>query len=102
MNQQSKQLETELMNSDRTCLIQFSSKDCAPCQIIAPTLEEVEEEFKNQIKVFRVDVDESPALADDYGITQTPTTFIVKSGRPYIAFSGIRPKSTIIEYLDLD
>lgn len=68
---------------DRPCIVDFYAGWCAPCRMLTPVLEEIASVYKNEIYVYKVDVDQCEALADAYDIRSIPTTiFVPLKGRP--------------------
>ena len=59
----------EVINCDKTVLVDFWADWCGPCKMLAPTISEIAEEFADSVKVGKVNVDEQPELADKFGIT---------------------------------
>ena len=62
-------------------MIDFWAPWCAPCRMIAPILEELQEEMGDKAKIVKLNVDENPAVATEYGVTSIPTLLIFKAGR---------------------
>ena len=78
---------------DRPCVIDFYAGWCAPCRMLAPVLEEVASVYKNEIYVYKVDVDQCEAVADAYDICSIPTTlFVPMTGRPVKMVGAISKK----------
>lgn len=68
---------------DRPAIVDFYAGWCAPCRMLAPVLEEIASAYKDEIYVYKVDVDECEAIADAYDIRSIPTTFFIPTaGRP--------------------
>ncbi|MEE1279482.1 MAG: thioredoxin domain-containing protein, partial [Oscillospiraceae bacterium] len=72
---------------------------CGPCQMIAPTIEEIAKE-REDITVGKVNVDEQPGLAEAFGIVSIPTLVVVKDGKTAAQAVGVRPKEAILALLD--
>ena len=90
--------QNEVMNSDKPILLDFWAPWCAPCRMVAPTVEEIESE-RVDIKVGKINVDEQPELANKFGIMSIPTLVVMKNGKIVQRVSGVRPKNTILEML---
>lgn len=90
--------ETEVLQSDRTVLIDFWAPWCMPCRMLAPTLEEIAAE-RPDIKVCKVNTDEQMELAIKFGITSIPCLFVIKDGKAVERLEGLRPKEEILPYL---
>lgn len=90
--------EAEVLQSDRTVLIDFWAPWCMPCRMLAPTLEEIAAE-RPDIKVCKVNTDEQMELAIKFGITSIPCLFVMKDGKAVERLEGLRPKEEILPYL---
>ena len=90
--------QNEVMNSDKPILLDFWAPWCAPCRMVAPTVEEIASE-RVAIKVGKINVDEQPELANKFGIMSIPTLVVMKNGKIVQRVSGVRPKNTILEML---
>lgn len=74
------QFDTEVLDSKTPVLVDFYATWCPPCRALAPTLESLATEFAGRAKLVKVNVDDSPELAADYGITSIPTLVFFKNG----------------------
>ncbi len=90
--------EEEVIRSDKPVLVDFWATWCGPCRMLAPVIEEISEE-RNDIKVCKIDVDEEPELAAEYGIQSIPTLIVFKDGKLVKKSIGVRPKDDIIAML---
>ena len=90
--------QNEVINSDKPILLDFWAPWCAPCRMVAPTVEEFASE-RVDIKVGKINVDEQPELANKFGIMSIPTLVVMKNGKIVQRVSGVRPKNTILEML---
>jgi thioredoxin len=85
---------------DKPALIDFYASWCNPCQMLAPVLEELSEEYAGKVDIYKVDVDDERDLADIFGICSIPTLlFIPMEGSPKRTM-GAMPKSQLKELLD--
>lgn len=76
------------------CLIDFYADWCAPCKMVAPILEELAEEYKGKINIYKIDTEEEQELAGVFGIRSIPSLlFCPKDGSPQMAM-GALPKDT--------
>ncbi len=94
-----KNFETEVLNSDKPVLVDFWAVWCGPCQMVSPVVKEIAEEYANQIKVGKVNVDEEPELAAAFGIESIPTLMVFKNGKAVNMAVGYRDRAQIIEML---
>lgn len=90
--------DAEVMNSDKTVLLEFWAAWCGPCRMAAPIIEEIAAEYTD-IKVGKVNVDEQPNLAASFRATSIPMFAIVKDGKVVNGTVGVRPKKDILKLL---
>ena len=90
--------ENEVLNSDKTVLLDFWASWCAPCRMVVPIVEEIAGE-RRDIKVGKINVDEEPELANKFSIMSIPTLVVMKNGKIVRQVSGARPKNAILEML---
>ena len=90
--------ENEVLNSDKTVLLDFWASWCAPCRRVVPIVEEIADE-RRDIKVGKINVDEEPELASKFSIMSIPTLVVMKNGKIVQQVSGARPKNAILEML---
>ena len=87
--------EQEVLKSDIPVLVDFWAVWCGPCQMLAPTIEELAKEYEGRIKVGKVNVDEQPELSRKYGIMSIPTLILFKDGQIADQTMGVQPKENI-------
>ena len=90
--------QNEVMNSDKTVLLDFWASWCAPCRMLVPIIEEIAGE-RPDIKVGKINVDEQPELASRFSIMSILTLVVMKNGKIVQQVSGARPKNAILEML---
>ena len=90
--------QNEIMDSEKTVLLDFWAPWCAPCRMVAPIIEEIASE-RPDIKVGKIHVDEQPELASKFGIMSIPTLVVMKNGKIVTKVSGARSKKAILEML---
>ena len=88
--------EEEVLNSDKTVLIDFYADWCGPCKMLSPIIENVANENED-IKVVKIDVDNAQDLAIKYQIYSIPTIVVIKNGEETDRSVGIASKSQILE-----
>ena len=90
--------QSEVLDSDRPVLLDFWAPWCTPCRMVGPILDEIAGE-RSDIKVAKVNVDEQPELAGQFGVMSIPTLVVVKEGRIVQQAMGARPKDQILSML---
>ena len=89
----------EVLNSKGVVVVDFFATWCAPCKMLAPVLEEVQSEMDN-VSIFKIDVDESPEIANKYGVQSIPTIKIFKDGAEVDTKVGFMPKDSLKEAIE--
>lgn len=90
--------QSEVMESDKTVLLDFWATWCGPCRMIAPVLEEVAQE-REDVKVCKIDVDQQPELAQQFQIMSIPTLIVMEQGRIVNKALGAMPKNSVLALL---
>ena len=90
--------QNEVMNSDKPVLLDFWAPWCGPCRMVVPIVEEIARERKD-IKVGKINVDEQPELASQYGVMSIPTLVVMEKGKILQRSQGARPKRAILGML---
>ncbi|MDY6892230.1 MAG: thioredoxin [Chloroflexota bacterium] len=81
-------------------LVDFWAPWCAPCRALAPVVDELAGEYEGKVGFAKVNVDDSPGVASEYGIRSIPTLLLFKEGKPMSQIVGVRPKAELKKHLD--
>lgn len=92
--------EQDVLKSEVPVLVDFWAPWCGPCRMVAPIVEEIAGQFGEKIKVVKLDTDQNPGVASQYGIRSIPTLMVFKSGQKVDMVVGAVPKSTIASTLE--
>ena len=88
----------EVLNSEKPVLLDFWASWCGPCRMVSPIVDEIAAE-RGDIKVGKVNVDEQPELAAQFGVMSIPTLVVMKGGKVVNQMVGARPKAQILSML---
>ncbi len=91
--------KTEVMQSDKTVLIDFWAEWCGPCRMMSPIIDEIADEVSN-VKVCKVNVDEASDLAEMFGIESIPTLIVIKNGHTVNKSIGLISKEQVLRLIN--
>ena len=91
--------ESEVVNSEKTTIVDFYADWCGPCKIMSPVIDKIAEENAETIKVGKVNVDENQELAMKYNVMSIPTILVFKNGTISKTFVGVTTKEEIEEVI---
>ena len=92
--------ETEVLQSPIPVLVDYWAEWCGPCRMIAPILEEIAGEYKDQLKIAKLNIDENQATPSKYGIRGIPTLMMFKNGNIEATKVGALSKSQLTALID--
>lgn len=96
----SKNFEEEVLNSEKTVLVDFFAKWCGPCKMMTPIVEEIKKEMEGKVKIYKIDIDEEQELAIKYEIMSIPTFIVFKDGKIEKKAVGMRDKEELIKLIN--
>ncbi|OIO53380.1 thioredoxin [Candidatus Peregrinibacteria bacterium CG1_02_41_10] len=89
---------TEVLSFSGIALVDFFAEWCGPCRMMAPVIEEIAQENTNQeVKIGKINVDESPQTASQYGVMSIPTLIFFKNGQEVARMMGAQSKTRLLE-----
>lgn len=90
--------QQEVLDSQKTVLVDFWATWCGPCRMLSPVVDEIAQE-NDAVKVGKVNVDEQPELASQFGVMSFPTLMVFRDGKPVNTSVGAVPKAKILSML---
>ena len=89
-----------LTGSDLPILVDFYATWCGPCQMMAPILEQVNQQMKDRLRIVKIDTDKYPQLASRYHIQALPTLVLFKNGKPVDQIEGVKQAPQLLKHLE--
>ncbi len=91
--------QAEVLNSAEPVVVDFWAEWCGPCKMIGPSLEEISNEMAGKVKVVKVNIDENPEIAAQYGVRSIPTLAMFKAGEVADIKVGAAPKTALTSWI---
>ncbi|MEF3135988.1 MULTISPECIES: thioredoxin [Rhizobium] len=91
--------QAEVLESAEPVVVDFWAEWCGPCKMIAPSLEEIAVKMEGKVKVAKLNIDENPELAAQFGVRSIPTLAIFKGGEVADISVGAMPKTAILDWI---
>ncbi|BAQ61852.1 thioredoxin [Geminocystis sp. NIES-3708] len=89
-----------VLESELPVLVDFWAPWCGPCRMVAPVVEEIAQQYEGKVKVVKLNTDENPQIASQYGIRSIPTLMVFKDGQKQEMVVGAVPKTTLSNTLE--
>jgi len=92
--------QSTLSSTDQPVLVDFWAPWCGPCKVLAPTIDELADDYSGKVQVAKVNTDDSRQVAIDHQISAIPTLMLFKGGEVVERVSGLQPKEQLAALLD--
>jgi thioredoxin 1 len=85
----------DLVNSKTPTVIDFFATWCGPCRMVGPILEDLKSDLGDDVRIYKIDVDQNPGLAAQYNVRSVPTIMVFKDGKLQWREAGVQSKTTL-------
>ena len=94
-----KNFQSDVLQSQEPVVVDFWAEWCGPCKMIAPALDEIATELKGKVKIAKLNIDENPELAAQFGVRSIPTLMLFKGGEVADMKVGAAPKTALSSWI---
>ncbi len=95
----SSEFKSKVLDAQGPVLVDFFATWCGPCKMLAPTIDEVANETAGKAAVYKLDIDQSPDIAQSYGVMSVPTLIVFENGQVKNKLVGVQPKQAVLSML---
>jgi thioredoxin 1 len=92
--------QAEVLDSSQPVLVDFWAEWCVPCHMVSPVVEEIAREYSEKLKAAKLNVDDNPQTARQYGVMSIPTLIVFKDGQEKARVVGARGKDAILREIE--
>ncbi|GHD17162.1 thioredoxin [Tianweitania populi] len=92
--------DADVLQSNEPVVVDFWAEWCGPCKMIAPALEEISQEMGGKVKIAKLNIDENPELAAQFGVRSIPTLMMFKAGEVADMKVGAAPKTALSSWIN--
>lgn len=95
----SSEFQSKVLDAQGPVLVDFFATWCGPCKMLAPTIDEIAGEQAGKVAVYKLDIDQSPDIAQRYGVMSVPTLMVFENGQVKTQAVGVQPKQNILSMI---
>ena len=92
--------QSDVLDAKEPVVVDFWGEWCGPCKMIGPSLEEISNELGGKVKIAKLNIDENPELAAQFGVRSIPTLMIFKDGQVADTKVGAAPKTALSQWIN--